>query len=174
MRTKLAAAARAARDLACAIGILALGSFCAVERSLLWLLPTSAILAGLGWTLYRIELARAARRARRGQALAAAHGRAKAALASLESAPRRGAGLDTIPPPRPDQKRWLLTEDEMPVAIETNARAAENWMGLGAAHDAIAYEPPAWRERKLALRRQRRARDRRDAQMDQFDEEHAR
>jgi len=172
MRIKLAAAARAARDLACAIGILALGSFCAVERSLLWLLPTSAILAGLGWAFYRIELARAGRRARRGQALAAAHGRAKAALAKLDAVEAPAPRPDLFP--RNDQKRWLLTEDEMPVAIETNARAAENWMGLGERHDAIAYEPPAWRERKLALRRQRRARDRREAQMDQFDEEHAR
>ena len=44
------------------------------------------------------------------------------------------------------------------MAIETNQRAAENWMGLGAAHDAVAFEPPllgasfdTWFYRGLAL-----------------------
>ena len=157
MKDKLRVAARAARDLLALAGAVALGAFYGAERSLLWLVPMSAIVAGVASICYRFERARAGRRAQGLAQLAGAHRRAKAAMASAAA-----------PAPRPDQKRWLLTEDEIPVAIETNQRAAENWMGLGAAHDAVAFEPPAWRERKLALRRQRRARDRRDAQAEAF------
>jgi hypothetical protein len=171
MKAKLLVAARAARDLLVLAGAVALGAFYGVERAWMWLLPMSALVAAIAAVCYRIELARASRRAARHEGLAAAHRRAKAALAASRGGARPAAAPAE---PRPDQKRWLLTEDEIPVAIETNQRAAENWMGLGERHDAVAFEPPAWRARKAALRRDRRARGRREAQMDQFDEEHAR
>lgn len=166
---ELRIALAAARDLLCLAGAVALGSFFAVERSGWWLLPTSAILAVAGWALYRIEAWRAGRR---GQALARLARSERRAARAAQSLEREAQALPALP--RPDQKRWLLTENEIPVGIETNQRAAENWMGLGEAFDAVAFEPPAWRERKLALRRARRARDRRAGQRDAYDEEHAR
>lgn len=158
--TRALVAARAGRDVLCGLGAAALIGFYAAERSWLWLLPASAILPLAAWCAWKFECAREAIR--------------RQALARLAGAQDRARRAMELPPPRPDQKRWLLTENEIPVAIETNERAAENWMGLGAAHDAVAFEPPAWRARKAALRRARRARDRREAQADAFDEEHSR
>jgi len=86
--TKIRIAAAAGRDLLCAVGALALGSFYGVERSWLWLLPASAILAGGAWALYRLEAARLGRHAEQRQVLQASKRRAARAVAELQ---RQGA-----------------------------------------------------------------------------------
>lgn len=83
MRTKIAIAARAGRDLFCAAGVVSLGAFFAVERSWLWLAPMVLLLAGAAWILYRLESWRARRRDGRQLELRQSRKRAERAVGSL-------------------------------------------------------------------------------------------
>lgn len=83
MIAKLKIAMRALRDLCCVAGAAAIGSFYAVERSWLWLLPMSLLVAFAAACFYGIEQWRAARRDRDIAVLRASHERAKAALGEL-------------------------------------------------------------------------------------------
>lgn len=83
MRTKIAIAARAGRDLFCIAGVIALGVFFAVERSWLWLAPMVLLLAGASWILYRVETWRARRREGRQLELRQSRKSAEKAVGSL-------------------------------------------------------------------------------------------
>jgi len=43
-------------------------------------------------------------------------------------------------PPRSARYTWTLTENGVPVSVEYDKRAVENWMALGADHDSIAHK----------------------------------
>lgn len=75
---------------------------------------------------------------------------------------RDAAALESnwgVPPPKPGAKSWLLTEGGVPVAVETNKRAAENWMGMGPDCDAIPQ--PARPAARLRVRADEASRVRR-------------
>ena len=141
MRTKFTIAVRAARDLTCAAGACALGSFFAVERSWLWLLPAMLVVAVLAGIFYRIEESLAARRDRQLAGLRGAHRRAKSAMDRLSE-----SEYTIHPTPR---KHHRVHRD--PPAVEDVASALEN-LGYSrtearrAAHQAAVGGPLEDRE----------------------------
>ena len=140
MRTKFTIAVRAARDLACALGACALGCFFAVERSWLWLLPAVLVVLMLAGIFYRIEESLAARRDRQLAGLRVSRRRATDAVASLQRQPLREREPLIQKPPKSAKYTWTLTENGVPVGVEYDRRAVDNWMALGEGFDAVAHK----------------------------------
>lgn len=140
MLVKLKIAMRAFRDLLCAAGAVALGAFFAVERSWMWLLPMCLLVAAVAACFYKIEERRAARRDRRMGDLASAKRRAESAIAKLQRQNPQPREPLVQKPPKTAKFTWTLTENGVPVGVEYDRRAVDNWMALGEGFDAVAHK----------------------------------
>lgn len=116
MRNKLQILLAAGRDVLCGAGAAALAGFYAAERSWLWLLPASAILAAAAWCAWQLERARFGRRSnvQAGQsAERAALRRLRSAVDSLSRVGGGGVrGGDVVVHPRGNQPRKVIRAGE--------------------------------------------------------------
>lgn len=105
-----------------------------------WAIRTaSAIALGMIWAIiFKLCPVGPSREERR----AAKHGIG----AQRASGNRAPTAMSAVPvpylsrPPRRARYTWTLTENGVPVAVEHDRRAVDNWIALGDAHDAIAHK----------------------------------
>jgi len=125
--------AAATRDALALAGLAAVAGFYAAERSWLWLLPATLLLCGIWYCVYKIrEIVIARRSPLRAERARRAQGHPTSPALSLGG---RAWGQEFVKPPKSAQRTYILTEGGVPVGVEYDRRAVENWLGLGPGFD---------------------------------------
>ena len=144
--------AAATRDALALAGLAAVAGFYAAERSWLWLLPATLLLCGIWYCVYKIREI-VLRRVAPVKRSAAAYGGSvslgypkmrkrfrTAALASNSGSSPQGNRFAFARPPKSAQRTYILTEGGVPVGVEYDRRAVDNWCGLGPEFDALPQD----------------------------------
>ena len=100
-----------------------------------WRTASAIVLAAIWWLIFKLCPAGLSRVERR----AAKHG-IGALRASGNRAPAAMPAIPTLSrPPKSARHTYVLTESGVPVGVEYDRRAVDNWISLGDEHDAVAY-----------------------------------